>query len=64
MEEAKQLIDNLQRDQAILVRAYNDLNRLVLDLLANSNGNALEYNKHKNLYADYFGLKKEVDNEK
>ena len=63
LEKAKRQIDNLQRNQAILVRAYNDLNRLTLDLLANSNGNTLEYDKHKKLYADYFGLKKEVDNE-
>jgi len=63
LEDAKQQIDNLRRNQAILVRAYNDLNRLTLDLIANSNGNQLEYSKHKKLYADYFGLKIKVDNE-
>lgn len=63
LEEAKQQIDSLRRNQAVMVRAYNDLNRLTLDLIANSNGNTLEYNKHKKLYADYFGLKIKVDNE-
>lgn len=63
LEEAKQQIDNLRRNQAVLVRAYNDLNRLTLDLISNSNGNQLEYSKHKKLYADYFGLKIKVDNE-
>lgn len=63
LEEAKQQIDNLRRNQAVLIRAYNDLNRLTLDLITNSKGNALEYNKHKKIYANYFGLKVKVDNE-
>ena len=64
LEEAQRKIDALSRNQAILVKAYNELNSIALDLIANSNGNTLEYQKHQELFSSYFGLKLVVDNEK
>lgn len=64
LEKAQQDIDALRRNQAILVKAYNDLNNIALDLIANSNGNTLEYQKHQDLFSSYFGLQLAVDNEK
>ena len=64
LEEAEQKIDALRRNQAILVKAYNDLNSIALDLIANSNINTLDYQKHQDLFSSYFGLKLAVNNDK
>ena len=64
LEEALDEIELLRRDQAVLVKAYNELNTIALDLIANSSGNSLEYQKHQNLFSSYFGLQLVVDNEK
>lgn len=64
LEEALSEIELLRRNQAILVKAYNELNTIALDLIANSKGNTLEYQKHQDLFSSYFGLQLAVDNEK
>ncbi|TMX78097.1 hypothetical protein [Photobacterium damselae] len=64
LEEALREVESLRRDQAILVKAYNELNTIALDLIANSRGNSLEYQKHQDLFSSYFGLQLAVDNEK
>jgi predicted nucleic acid-binding Zn-ribbon protein len=55
-------IDELERSKAILIKGYNDLNEITLDLLSNSEGNSLEYRRHKELYSKYFGLSLVVGN--
>jgi len=63
LEIAKRKIDALSRNQAILIKAYNELNSITLDLIANTNDNSLDYQKHQDLFSSYFGLKLAVDNE-
>lgn len=63
LDEALKEIDKLRRNKAILIKAYNDLNRLTVDLIANSEGNSFEYTKHKALFSSYFDLKLAVDND-
>jgi len=64
LEEALRDIDALRRNQAILVKAYNELNCITLDLIANTNGNTLGYQKHQDLFSSYFGMQLAVDNER
>ncbi|WP_235691247.1 hypothetical protein [Aliivibrio fischeri] len=56
-------IDELERSKAILIKGYNELNTITLDLLISSKGNSFEYRKHRELYSSYFGLNLVVDNE-
>lgn len=63
LELAERKIDALSRNQAILIKAYNELNNITLDLIANTNGNYLDYQKHQDLFSSYFGLKLAVNNE-
>ena len=64
LEEAQRDIDALRRNQAILVKAYNELNSIALDLIVNYNGNTLEYQKHQDLFSSYFGIQLAVNNGK
>lgn len=64
LEEAQIEIDKLKRNQAVLIKAYNDLNRITLDLIAKDvNGNTLDYQNHQDLFSRYFGLDLAVDSE-
>jgi len=62
LRDLERRVDELERSKAILIKGYNDLNTITLDLLSNSDGNSFEYRRHKELYAEYFGLSLVVDN--
>lgn len=62
LRQLERRVDELERSKAILIKGYNDLNDITLDLLSNSDGNSFEYRRHNELYAKYFGLSLVVDN--
>ncbi|MCW7554530.1 hypothetical protein NX722_18255 [Endozoicomonas gorgoniicola] len=49
-------LEEAERMRAVLLRAYNELNKITLDALVNSPQCQNDYQKHKKLYASYFGL--------
>ncbi|ENB1602438.1 hypothetical protein [Vibrio natriegens] len=62
LKDLRLRIDELERSKAILIKGYNELNTITLDLLGSSKGNSIEYRKHRELYELYFGVSLVVDN--
>ena len=64
LDIAEAEIERLKRNQALIVKAYNELNRITLDLIAKDvKGNTLEYQKHQDLFSSYFGMSLVVNND-
>ena len=62
LRKLEKRVDELERSKAILIKGYNDLNKITLDLLSNSDRNTFEYRRHKELYTKYFSLSLVVSN--
>jgi len=56
-------LENSERQRAILLRAYKDLNQITLDAICNSPQYDYAYKKHSKMYYKYFNLSIIVDNE-
>ncbi len=49
-------LDEAERARAILIRAYNDLNKICLDAISRSPEYQYDYKRHLKLYGTYFSL--------
>jgi hypothetical protein len=58
----KQKLEGAERQRAVLLRAYSELNQIAVDAIKNSPQNEYEYKKHIKLYSSFFGLKVVVNN--
>lgn len=55
--ELKIKLEGAVRSRAIMIKAYNELNRITLDALATNKIYQRDYNKHIALYKDIFSLR-------
>lgn len=58
----KKRLEEAERYRSVLVRAYNELNQITLDAIKNNPQYEYDYQRHKELYSEYFGLKMAVNN--
>lgn len=55
-------LEEAERYRAIILRAYNDLNKITIDAIKTNPKYEYDYLKHEELYSEYFGLKMVVNN--
>ena len=58
----KDELDKATRSRAIMIKAYNELNRITLDAISSNETYQRDYNKHIDIYKGFFGLKIVKDN--
>lgn len=52
----KRKLDKADRERAMLIRAYWDLNKILLDALPHAPLGEIEYRKHQEIYGKYMSL--------
>lgn len=55
--DLKDKLEEAIRSRAIMIKAYNELNRIALDAIAHNRTYERDYKKHIDLYKGFFGLK-------